>query len=219
MSAAVLARRETGDEVASAALAAFAEEARRADGRLDPVALFHAVRRLPYRSTGDRSLAGILAQRAGSCSSKHILLAALLRRHGIVARVVLAEGDFAAPLAATRGVPQAVVAAAVGGIPDIHNVVRAVIGGRVLVLDATWHDAVKRYGFRVNDTWSGEGDTEVALDVERWIEGDGDIAAQKSALIGAWPAALQARRRRFLEAINNWVDQLGPDGKGLGGPS
>jgi hypothetical protein len=205
------------------ALAAFAGTLRKHGGLLDPVAIFHAVRRMPYLSTGDRSLSGIIRRRAGSCSSKHILLAELLNREGIPARVIIVRGDFAAPLRDATGIPPDLLAAGEGGIPDYHNVVRAWIGGRECVLDATWHDAMKPYGFRVNDGWHGAGDCTIALDVEEWIDAEGDVAAHKARLIARWPEIVQARRRRFLEAINQWVETIGVETigqskTGLGGP-
>lgn len=194
---------------AHAGLAAFLAEA--AGGRTGTpaaVALFHAVRRLPYLSTGDRSLDSVLARRAGSCSGKHILLAALLQAVGLPARVELVLGDFASPLKAARNIPETFRAAAEAGIRDVHNVVRAEIDGRSVLLDATWHDAVKPYGFRVNDAWRGEGDTAIAVDVEAMLGPAADPAAAKAAIIESWPAVVQAGRREFLEQINGWVARL-----------
>lgn len=195
-------------ETANAPLAGFLAEIAARDGGLDAPGIFHAVRRLPYLSTGDRSLAAVLARRAGSCSGKHILLAALLNAIGVPARVELVEGDFATPLRQARDIPPAFVGAAERGIPDIHNVVRAELSGRSVVLDATWHDAVKPYGFRVNDGWAGNGDTAVAVDTVRFLGAADDPAAAKAAIIDAWPQAVQERRRAFLEEINRWVAAL-----------
>jgi Transglutaminase-like superfamily len=194
------------------ALAALMLEIEQEAGRLDAVSIFHAVRRMPYASTGDRSLAGILHLRAGSCSSKHVLLAALLNHIGITARVLLVRGDFAAPLSEARDVPAAVLAAAEGGIPDVHNIVEAMLAGVPTLLDATWHDAMIAHGFRVNQGWSGQGNTQIALDVEEWLGTADDIAAEKARRIASWPQDVQARRRAFLEAINHWVAGLGVAG-------
>ncbi len=174
----------------------------------DAVAIFHGVRRLPYHSSGDRSLSGILKSRKGSCSSKHLLLAALLNRVGVQAQVELVQGDFATPLRTAHGVPASFSEAAKSGVRDIHNVVRAWLDGRPTVLDATWHDDVKPYGFRVNDAWQGEGDTEIAVDVESFLGPATDAAAAKAQIIASWPAREQARRRAFLEQINEWVAGL-----------
>ena len=176
--------------------------------KVDAVSVFHAVRKLPYLSTGDRSIAGILLRRAGSCSSKHLLLAALLDKIGIKADVELVLGDFARPLLQARNVPDAFMTAAHEGIRDIHNIVRARVDGHNVVLDATWHDEVRPFSFRVNDTWSGTGDTRIAVDVENMLGPSNDPAAEKAKIIASWPADEQARRRRFLEMINNWVAGL-----------
>lgn len=170
--------------------------------------VFHAVRQLPYLSTGDRSIEGILARRAGSCSSKHILLVALLNKMGIKAVVELVLGDFATPLREAHNLPAAFMLAAHEGIRDIHTIARAQIDADSIVMDATWHDPVKPFGFRVNDTWAGTGDTRIAVDVERMLGPSDDPAADKAKIIASWPAEEQARRRRFLEMINDWVAGL-----------
>lgn len=174
----------------------------------DAAGVFHAVRRLPYHSSGDRSLAGILARRAGSCSSKHILLAALLGEIGIEAQVELVLGDFAAPFRTARAIPSSLMVAAMNGVRDIHNIVRARIGGEPVILDATWHDAMKPFGLRVNDGWAGVGGTEVAVDVAEFLGPASDPASAKAEIIGSWPKAEQARRRDFLENVNSWVAGL-----------
>lgn len=174
----------------------------------DVVSVFHGVRQLPYRSTGDRSIGGILACRAGSCSSKHILLVALLRKIGIKAEVELVLGDFATPLREAHNVPEPFMIVAKEGIRDIHNIVRANLDGQSVVMDATWHDQVKPFGFRVNDRWSGTGDTRIAVDVENMLGPSDDPAAEKAKIIASWPAKEQTRRRRFLEMINDWVAGL-----------
>ena len=117
-------------------------------------------------------------------------------------------GDVARPLLQARNVPDAFMTAAHEGIRDIHNIVRARVDGHNVVLDATWHDEVRPFSFRVNDTWSGTGDTRIAVDVERMLGPSEDPAAEKAKIIASWPADEQARRRRFLEMINNWVAGL-----------
>lgn len=194
--------------VAGADISDFLASLAKAGQEPDIAEIFHGVRRLPYHSSGDRSLMGILKSKRGSCSSKHILLAALLNSVGVRAQVELVQGDFATPLRAARGIPVSFVEAARSGVRDIHNVVRAWLNGRPTVLDATWHDDVKPHRFRVNDAWEGEGDTEIAVDVESFLGPAADVAAAKAHIISSWPNAEQARRRAFLEQINEWVAAL-----------
>jgi hypothetical protein len=189
----------------SSGLAAFLDDVRRNNDALDAVTVFNAVRNLPYLSTGDRSLAGILSRRAGSCSSKHILLAALLQELDIRAQVELVLGDFATPFRNAKNIPPMLMEAAHTGIRDVHNIVRAEINGRRVILDATWHDAMKSFAMRVNHDWSGQGDTVVAVDVFQFLGVAADPAAAKASIIESWPEAEQRSRRQFLESVNDWV--------------
>jgi hypothetical protein len=190
------------------AIASFRDEVAARAGKVDAVSLYHAVRQLPYLSSGDRSLQAILTLRAGSCSSKHILLDRLLASAGIESQVELVQGDFATPLRDAYGIPAALKATSVDGIPDIHNVVRARVNGKSVLLDATWNDYVKPFGLRVNDAWDGNGDTVVAADPERFLGTAADPAAAKAAIIESWPQDVQKRRRQFLENINAWIIDL-----------
>ncbi len=191
-------------------LAGFLDVIRNTGRPLDAVLVFHAVRNLPYLSTGDRSLEGILARRAGSCSGKHILLAALLKQIGINADVELVLGDFATPFRSARNVPAALSDAARDGIRDIHNIVRATINGAPFMLDATWHDAMLPFGMRLNSGWQGQGDTEIAVDVKQMLGPSAKPAEDKARIIASWPEAEQQKRRRFLESVNNWVASVTP---------
>ena len=138
-----------GAQNGNSRLAGFLNDIRQMGKPLNAVSVFHAVRNLPYLSTGDRSLEAILARRAGSCSSKHILLAALLNNVGVKAHVELVLGDFATPFRNAQNIPGALTAAALDGIRDIHNVVCAEVNGASVILDATWHDAMQPFNMRV----------------------------------------------------------------------
>jgi hypothetical protein len=197
---------QTGD----ATLAIFIDDIRKSGQSLNAVSLFHNVRNLPYLSTGDRSLEGILMRRAGSCSSKHILLAALLNHIGIKAHVELVLGDFATPFRNSRNIPAALTSAALDGIRDIHNVVCAKVNGATVILDATWHDAMQPFNMRVNNRWQGKGTTDIAVDVTQMLGPSPQPAEDKARIIASWPEAEQMRRRRFLETVNEWVALVTP---------
>lgn len=204
-----MAQTPAGEPASTAAgIAAFLKEVEAGAGRLDAVSVFHAVRQLPYLSDGDRSLQTVLARRAGACTAKHLLLTRLLNEIGTPAAMELVDGDFATPLRGARDVPEELAPAIRDGIPDIHNIVRATVDGRSVLLDATWNDAVKPYGFRVNDAWDGRGDTEIAVDVNRMLGSAEDPVAKKGAIIDSWPEEVRARRRRFLDGISHFVAQI-----------
>ncbi len=197
-----------GVQTAHATLAGFLDEIKTSGLPLNAVTLFHAVRNLPYLSTGDRSLEGILQHRAGSCSSKHILLGALLNEIGITSRVELVLGDFATPFRNAQNIPAALVEASKNGIRDIHNILRADIDGISVILDATWHDAMLPFAMRVNTAWNGQGDTEIAVDVQKMLGPSTEPAEDKARIIASWPRAEQQARRRFLETVNDWVASI-----------
>lgn len=199
-----------GAQIGSSKLAGFLDDLMKTGRPRNATALFHAVRNLPYLSTGDRSLAGILQRRTGSCSSKHILLAALLNEIGIKSHVELVLGDFATPFCGARNIPSALAETAKDGIRDIHNIVRAEINGATAILDATWHDAMLPFDMRVNNAWAGQGDTHIAVDVAQMLGPSPKPAEDKARIISSWPEAEQRKRRCFLESVNAWVASVTP---------
>ena len=199
-----------GAQTGHATLAGFLDDLTTSGLPLSAQTLFHAVRNLPYLSTGDRSIEGILHRRAGSCSSKHILLGALLNEIGISSSVELVLGDFATPFRNVHNIPSALVDATRLGIRDIHNVLRADINGTSVLLDATWHDAMLPFQMRVNKAWNGQGVTQIAVDVVEMLGPSKQPAEDKTRIISLWPDAEQQRRRRFLETVNDWVASVTP---------
>lgn len=185
--------------------------ARRPEG-LTPVALYHAVRRFRYASNGRRDPLSVLERGEGACTAKHILLRDLLRRSGVTAEVEIAEGDFGACLPAGAAVPAELRALAdEGPIHDFHNYVAAELQGRRVLLDVTWHDAVAAHGFDVNDDWTGEGDTRLALVPERLHGAVEEVAAEKARLLAGLPQHELDRRARFLALLSDWIRTLEPN--------
>ncbi|MEQ8968389.1 MAG: hypothetical protein RID91_21395 [Azospirillaceae bacterium] len=197
-----------GDDAAAAVDAFVARHAGAsdADPRARVVALFHAVRALPYASTGVREPAAVLAAGAGSCTGKHMVLRDALRRIGERAEVEIVEGDFAAAIPVVAGMSSALARwTGRGGIRDYHNRVIWHAPEGEVVLDATWPDAVARFGFAVNADWRGRGDTATALAVERVHGRPEDTITEKQALIETLPPRLQADRRAFLALLTDWL--------------
>lgn len=102
--------------------------------------LVEAVRSLDYGRPSDRSVEGMLRERRGTCSTKHLFLAEALAERfpdtqpQIVHRVYRLERDradelFGAEVAAT--VPDA-------GLVDVHRYLTATVDGRRIVIDATF---------------------------------------------------------------------------------
>lgn len=98
------------------------------------------MRSLDYGRPSDRSVAGMLRERRGTCSTKHLFLAEALAERfpetqpQIVHRVYRLDpcraGElFGAEVAAT--VPDA-------GLVDVHRYLTAIVDGRRIVIDATF---------------------------------------------------------------------------------
>jgi len=105
--------------------------------------IVEAVRAIPYGRPSERSVAGMLREGRGTCSSKHLYLHALLAERfpetepRIVHRVYRVERD----AAAARFGPAAAQAVPGGGIVDVHRYLTAVVGGRRIPIDATFPGA------------------------------------------------------------------------------
>jgi hypothetical protein len=104
------------------------------------VEVVEAVRAIPYGRPTDRTVDGMLRERRGTCSTKHLFLARVLAERfpdtepGVVHRVyVLDRGR-------TSKLFGASVAAAVpeDGLVDVHRYVDVRLGGRRVAIDATF---------------------------------------------------------------------------------
>jgi riboflavin synthase len=130
------------------------------------VDLVEAVRALPYGRSRDRSVAGLLRERRGTCSTKHLFLAhALVDRFPetkpqIVHRVYHADRDRIRELYGDR------VAAAVPeeGLVDVHRYLRIQLEGRPITLDATFPGRERWDGRSSLPVVCGPGDDIVAGD-------------------------------------------------------
>ena len=107
------------------------------------VELVEAVRLLDYGRPSDRSVDGMLRERRGTCSTKHLFLARALTERvpetqpQIVHRVYRLDRDRARALFGVKAaalVPDA-------GIVDVHRYLTAAIDGRRIVIDATFPGA------------------------------------------------------------------------------
>ena len=120
----------------------------RGSGAVDPlvsqeaslVALVEAVRALPYGRPSDRTVAGMVSERRGTCSTKHLFLAQALSERfpetqpRIVHRVYRLDRASALELFGAR------VAALVpeDGLIDVHRYLTVSLDGRRVALDATF---------------------------------------------------------------------------------
>lgn len=195
------------------ALADFAR--RHGLGRGDVVRAYHAVRAMPYRSGSDRTPLTALRRGRGACTARHVILRDLLRLQGATADVELVEGDFAAGFFATPAMPDALAAMVrEGGVPDVHCHVRVGRGSDTRRLDATWPDAMRSLGVRVNDAWDGVGDTIGAMPGGVIRSAPEDVLGQKARLLSKLTHSQSERRTTFLRLLSSWLDGLERDTRG-----
>jgi hypothetical protein len=173
-------------------------------------AIYHAVRRIPYGSTGERDPVKIIASNLGSCSGKHILLRDLLRETGREAEVITMFTHFNRGIPSHPSMPGDLRAMVEGGpIGDFHHYVRVRTGRRWTRLDATWHDALVPYGFPVNRDWSGHGNTMLAARPIREYPAVEDLAAWKVQLLTELDPEERELRARFFRRLTEWMMTLG----------
>ena len=175
-------------------------------GAQDMPGIYHAVRKLGYFSSGDRSPEAVMHSGRGACTAKHILLRDLLRRRGEMAEVVLVSGDFAdgIPQAASMPAPlRAMIRDA--GVADFHCYVVWQNAGHAVRLDATWPDALLPYGFPVNAGWAGIDDTVLAISPNAAMQRAEQVITAKAQLLLGLSVDQAAKRLRFLKLLSDWI--------------
>ena len=171
--------------------------------------IYHAVRKIPYGSTGERDPVKIIANNLGSCSGKHILLRDLLREVDLEAEIITMFTHF------NRGVPShpampADLRAMIDGedVCDFHHYVRVRIREGWHKLDATWHDALISYGFPVNRDWAGHSDTALAATPIREYPAVEDLVAWKEQLLTQLTPEQREFRAKFFTRLTEWMMTL-----------
>ncbi len=175
----------------------------------DLPALYHAVRNIPYGSTGERDPVKVIANNLGSCSGKHILLRNLLRETGHEAEIITIFTYFNRGIPSHPAMPEDLRAMIEGDdVCDFHHYVRARQENRWVKLDATWHDALIPYDFSVNHDWKGQGDTALAATPIRKYPAVENLAAWKIELLKQLTPEQREVRERFFRRLTEWMMTL-----------
>jgi riboflavin synthase len=139
------------------------------------IELVEAVRALPYGRPHDRSIEGLLRERRGTCSTKHLFLARALAERfpetkpQIVHRVYRAERE---RIRASYGDTVAAVVPE-HGLVDVHRYLLIQVEGRQVVLDAT---------FPGGGRWDGRSSLPLACGPGDDVPAGDDPDADKRAL-------------------------------------
>jgi hypothetical protein len=163
------------------------------------VELVEAIRRLPYGRPSDRSVAGMLAEGRGTCSTKHLFLAQLLAERfpttepQIVHRIYRLDRRAAERLfgdAVAEYVPA-------DGLVDVHRYLEITLGGRRVTIDATFP----------GEAWDGRSSLALACGPGEDIPAGDAPDEEKRALEARYcdPAV----REPFIAALS-WKDRASP---------
>lgn len=126
------------------------------------VRVFQRVRDIPYGVIGSRDPVKVLEANKGTCSGKHLLLAALYRTMGLNVKDMVAFHKYEnLPRNVEYPKELKVILQKGDGIPDYHNFAKLYVKGNWLTLDATFEENLKEY-FVVN-YWDGKNDTKLSV--------------------------------------------------------
>lgn len=102
--------------------------------------LVEAVRSIDYGRPSDRTVEGMLRERRGTCSTKHLYLAEALSRRFPQTRPQIVHRVYRLDRNQARKIFGEEVAATVprAGIMDVHRYLTAMVAGRRIVIDATF---------------------------------------------------------------------------------
>lgn len=163
--------------------------------------LFHLVSNIPYGSVGARSVETTILKNKGSCSTKHVLLADLLKREGVEVRYFIGKSDL-------RGLNKFLpdTMRLEGAVYDYHNFLKIQVDGSWYVADATFGLREQQIGFPSNVNWSLEGDCKILFPVLESEEVD-DIFLAKEKKIAGLTKDEQATRSKYFSNLINYMSE------------
>jgi hypothetical protein len=112
----------------------------RADAGASLVELVEAVRALPYGRPSDRTVAGMLREHRGTCSTKHLFLADVLAERFPETAPMIVHRVYTLDRARARDLFGAAVAERMPdrGLVDVHRYITIALDGQRIEIDATF---------------------------------------------------------------------------------
>lgn len=154
--------------------------------------IIDAVQAIPYGRPASRTPEGVVREWKGTCSTKHALLAMVLREQRPELRPRLVHRVYHADRASVRQRHGTTAATAVpeGGLIDVHRYMVITIAGRDLTIDVTFPD---------DPPWDGRHSMTLACGEGQDIPAGSDPDADKAALEASYcdPRA----REPFIAAL------------------
>lgn len=176
------------------------------------IAAFRRIRDIPYAivpAMRDPAVGPcmMLKENRGSCNPKHVLLADEFKKLGL--EVKYANYAFYWDDPAVKYPPE--LRALTKRMPaGNHLAVKALIGGKWVLVDATWDLPLKKAGFPVNEDWDGVSDTKNAVTpinevLNETIE---ERVKYDTALRSKYTEEQKAVYAEFAEKLNIWLEVL-----------
>lgn len=168
------------------------------DARQKRVATFELVRGVPYRLsrwTGDPD--SLFTQGQGDCRHKAAAEQRMFARQGLAAERIVVLFDWA-----DLPIPRAILKL----LPEtrgFHDTVEVEIGGRAVIIDATWDRGLASAGFPVQAEWDGNSPTTPVTEGPVSILRPGDIPeGQDLYLFLGFRPPVRERTQAFNQAFN-----------------
>jgi hypothetical protein len=169
----------------------------------------NAVQAIPYGRPGSRTAEGVVSEWQGTCSTKHALLAQLLRARWPELRPRLVHRVYRVSRGSVIERHGADAAAAVpeGGLTDVHRYLVITLAGREVTIDITF-PAGQPWDFPAGQPWDGHQSMCLACgDGQDFPAGD-DPDADKAALEASYCDPLI--REPFIAALTLAAQPAGP---------
>lgn len=170
------------------------------------VSVFERVRDIPYAYPSSRDPVEVLRHSRGSCSGKHYLLGEMFRLLGIPVRHMICTHRFnESPLVFPEPMQQMLQK---NEIVDLHDYLQVEIDGTWVDVDATWEQGLREFGFPVTEDWDGCSPMLLSVVAEDVEVAERDPERVKEELLSRLTPRQRMLRKQFLEALNNWVEEL-----------
>ncbi len=183
--------------------------------RIDDALAFALVRDMPYERATDARPETLIEEWRGTCSGKHLLLAALLRELGRDSLLMNVLHQFT-PQNSPWLPPHLLAEVQRAPVPDVHNFLMVEHDPGWFAVDATWPLSAKALGLPANEAWTPGRNMTIAADVDEVYETpeNGDPLEFKARVLadhaGEPGTPARDRRERFIGDLGRWLREALP---------
>ncbi len=177
---------------------------------IDAAQAFELVRDMPYERPSEPRPETVIEEWRGTCSSKHLLLSALLRELGRDNVVMTVLHEFT-PRNSAWLPPHLLAEVQREPVPDVHNFLMVEDEAGWFAVDATWPLAARALGLEVNEEWRPGRNMAIAADVDEVYDTPDDEhpldfkARVLEHHVGESGTPARERRERFIEELAAWL--------------